>query len=94
MKLTIKTYRSNCTIFGDEGSLDLYYDGDVLDNYLPHPTYAEPYESKADAIEACRDDYADEIRKKFPDAVNIDEILDSVMIYAGGIIGTYWDAAD
>ena len=94
MKLTIKTYNSNCTIFGDEGHLDLHYNGDVLDNYLPHPTYAEPYESEAEALEACRDDYADEIREKFPNAENIEEILDSVMIYAGGIISTYWDSEE
>lgn len=88
--LDIKTYHGNCTIFGESNSLDIHYDSDTLDNYSRHPIYAEPYADEDEAIDTYKDDIRAEIEEAFPDAENIDDILDTIMIHAGSTINAMW----
>ena len=86
MKLTIKTYNENATVFSNNIWHDVCYDGDTLQMYGDDTIYS----NEAEALEEYKSDLTEELKEVFPDAKNLDDIVDTIMIQAGAIINTMW----
>ena len=86
MELTIKTYKGNATVFGDDIWHDVDYDSDTLQMYGDDTIFA----NEAEALEEYKSELTEELKEVFPDAENIDDIVDTIMIHADGIINSMW----
>ena len=89
-KLTINTYDTNATIFGENVIRNIYYSGDDLQLYGDYYVY----DNVEEALECYREDITDEIKHVFPRAGNIDEIVNTIMTYAENTINSMWEEAN
>lgn len=87
-KLTVKAYNSNATVYGEERTLTISYDGDYLACYGDKDLYNDEKE----AIAEFESDTRKAITEAFPtaDADNIEDVLLTIMIYASCTIACMW----
>ena len=91
-KLGVNTYNGDCTVFFEDAMHRIEYNADALDEYSPNPAYsaADNYESREEAEEQYRRYITAEIENEFPMAVNIEDIVATIMIHASATIAAMW----
>lgn len=92
-KIIVKCYNGNCIIHGENGErwLRIEYTSDDLYGYSP-----EHQDSEEEACEDYEDYLYNEITDAFPfaDKANVEDIIRSIMIYAGDSIARLWVSDD